>query len=59
MEGRRIKRDYEIKKRAIVVSMIIFCTFAPNYKNEHLGSTGFDSKWHEIVSIPSCEMNAR
>ena len=46
MEGRRIKRDYEIKKRAIVVSMIIFCIFAPNYRNEHLGSTGFDSKWH-------------
>jgi len=46
VEGRRIKRDYEIKKGAIVVSMIIFCTFAPNYRNEHLGSTGFDSKWH-------------
>ena len=46
VEGRRIKRDYEIKKGVIVVSMIIFCTFAPNYRNEHLGSTGFDSKWH-------------
>lgn len=23
-----------------------FCIFAPNYRNEHLGSTGFDSKWH-------------